>query len=40
MPVFGGTKIITWDEIVDPGLNVNEMFFTHLILRQAPSRPP
>jgi hypothetical protein len=26
MPVFGGTKTITWDEIVDPEPNVKEFF--------------
>jgi len=38
MPVLGGTKTITWDEIVDPEPNVKEFFFAHLILRQTPRK--
>ncbi len=37
MPVLGGTKTITRDEIIDPEPNVKEIFFAQLILRQAPS---
>jgi hypothetical protein len=36
MPVLGGTKTITRDEIIDPEPNVKEIFFAQLILRQAP----
>jgi hypothetical protein len=38
MPVLGGTKTITRDEIIDPEPNVKEIFFAQLILRQAPRR--